>query len=181
MRRLIIIPVIMTLAALVSSGSLARAASSHGKPPGPGTIMNIPARPIGSGGTVSVGGAQAGIPAHGAPPVALTAPAYQALRTAMHKPRPTPVTASPDQPAHGKFARLVGSASTAPGHAYWTGSRWTAPAGTAPKPLPRLLVPPVPAGQGGPPAFPSTLYPSTQVDSATAGCSNPFPNEASVA
>ncbi len=143
--------------------------------------MNIPARPIGSGGTVSVGGAQAGIPAHGAPPVALTAPAYQALRTAMHKPRPTPVTASPDQPAHGKFARLVGSASTAPGHAYWTGSRWTAPAGTAPKPLPRLLVPPVPAGQGGPPAFPSTLYPSTQVDSATAGCSNPFPNEASVA
>ncbi len=180
MRRVSAFPVVMMLAALISGGGLAQAASFHGKPPGPRAIVKIAPRPIASGGTVSVAGEKAGLPSHGSPPVALKASAAKALRAAMHKPRPTPVP-SPSQPAHGKFVRLIGSASTAPGHAYWNGTRWTAPPGAAPKSLPRLLVPSRPTGQASPPEFPSALYPSTQVDSATASCSNPFPNEASIA
>jgi hypothetical protein len=86
-------------------------------------------------------------------------------------------------PVHGRLVRLVGSASAEHGHSYWNGSRWVVPAaGTARKSLSRLLVPSTPAGRAGSrPAFPSGFYASTQVDSATSGCSNPYPNEASVA
>jgi hypothetical protein len=86
-------------------------------------------------------------------------------------------------PAHGTFTQLVGSASQAPGHAYWNGSRWIAPAGARPvRSIPRLLVPRAPSGTAGAKSnFPQNLYGSTQVDSPTSGCSNPFPNEASVA
>src|SRR5258708_2673765 len=187
MRRVAIFGSVMMLGVLISGGGLARAVSFHGKPPGPSAIVTIAPRSITPGGTARVAGAQAGLPAHGSPPVALTASARRALRAAMLKPTSTPVPPGPSEPAHGTFTRLVGSAPAAHGHAYWTGSRWAGPPG-APgptpslRPLPRLLVPRRPAGRAGvSPAFPSALYPSTQVDSPTAGCSNPFPNEPSVA
>jgi hypothetical protein len=101
----------------------------------------------------------------------------------MHKPRPAPVPQHRGGPAHGTFTRLTGSATAERGHAYWNGSRWVAPAGaTAVKPIPRLLIPRPPAGRGGGRhASPARFYTSTQVDSATSGCTNPFPNEPSVA
>jgi hypothetical protein len=160
---------------------LAQAASASGKPAGPGAIVQIASRPGASGGTVSVAGSNAGLPAHGSPPAVLKAGAYKALHAAMSKPQPTAGAPSRSEPAHGKLVRLIGSASRAPGHAYWNGSRWIAPAGAASKSLPRLLVPGAPTGQAGRPAFPAALYPSTQVDAPTAGCSSPFPNESSVA
>lgn len=60
------------------------------------------------------------------------------------------------------------------------------PAGAAgsapPQSLPRLLIPSRPSGiAGGQSEFPQAFYGSTQVDSATSGCPNPSPNEASVA
>lgn len=171
----------MMLAALFSGSGLAQAASSSGKPAGPSHILKAPPRITTSGGTTPVAGTQAGLPAHGAPPTTLKASAYRALAAAMHKPQPTSAAPSKNQPAHGTFTRPASSASAAPGHAYWNGSGWTAPPGSASKPQPRLLVPGRPTGQAGRSAFPSTLYPSTQVDSATATCSNPFPNEPSVA
>jgi hypothetical protein len=181
MRRVAIFSVAAMLATLISGGGIAQAASFHGKPSGPGAIVKIVPRPSTSGRTASVAGATAGLPSHGSPPVVLKASAYKALQAAMRKPRSSPVAPVKSQPAHGKLVRLIGSASAAPGHAYWNGSRWTAPPGAVSKSIPRLLVPRRPTGQVGRPAFPSTLYPSTQVDSATAGCSNPFPNEPSVA
>ena len=115
----------------------------------------------------------------------LKAAAFKAFRAALRKRegfRPAPHARGP---AHGRFTRLVGSASTAHGHVYWNGSRWVAPAGAKRvKGSPRLLVPRLSGSAGsvrGQRQFPSTLYGSTQVDSATSGCSNPFPNEASVA
>ncbi|HEY1593144.1 MAG TPA: IPT/TIG domain-containing protein [Solirubrobacteraceae bacterium] len=102
----------------------------------------------------------------------------------MHKPRQQAPQAPATGPAHGTFAQLTGSAATGDGHAYWNGSRWVAPATVAPRSLPRLLIPHSPGGRAGAvahPAFPSTLYGSTQVDSATTSCSNPSPNEPSVA
>ena len=179
MRRVITLTVVATLAALISGSSLAQAASFHGKPPGPRAIVKIAPRSIAAGGTAPVAGANAGLPSHGSPPVALKASAYRALRAAMHKPQPAPVTPSQSQPAHGTVADLIGSAATGHGHAYWNGSRWVAPAGAAaPRSLPRILIPRGPSGRtGSQSAFPSALYPSTQVDSATANCSNPFPNE----
>ena len=82
------------------------------------------------------------------------------------------------------MTRLVGSAPAAPGHSYWNGSRWVAPAGNAsalPRSTPRLLVPLRPTGSAKTGAFPSVLYSSTQVDAATSSCSDPYPNEPSVA
>jgi hypothetical protein len=181
---------VMSTAAVLAAGvwaaspAAAQVVPVQGKPLGPRAIVQHVVRKISSGGTVPVAGGRAGLPSHGAPPVALTAPAYRALRAAMRKPRqsaPAPVLGGP---AHGHFTRLTGSASAAPGHAYWNGSRWMAPAGgsRAPRPLPRLLVPSRPGGQAGSsPGSPQRFYPSTQVDSPTAGCSNPFPNEASMA
>jgi hypothetical protein len=102
----------------------------------------------------------------------------------MRKPRSqTPPAATSHQPARGTLSRLIGSASADHGRAYWNGSRWVAPASAlhAPRSLGRLLIPRPSGHAGARPAFPSTLYGSTQVDSATSSCSNPFPNEASVA
>jgi hypothetical protein len=89
---------------------------------------------------------------------------------------------------HGTLVALQGTAGAAPGHAYWTGARWVSPAvkGVAPRSTPRLLVPPRPIGasrtnQSGSNRFPSAFYSSTQVDAATSGCTNPYPNEPSVA
>ncbi len=141
-------------------------------------------RNIKSGGTVQVAGGKAGLPSRGGPPVRLKASAYKALRAAMRKPRSSRPVPHRSGPAHGTLTRLIGSASAERGHAYWNGSRWVAPAGAkaAPRSLPRLLIPRTPTGRAGrPPASPQAFYPSTQVDSATSGCSNPFPNEASVA
>jgi hypothetical protein len=132
--------------------------------------------------TASGAGGNAGVPRAGARPHVLSPRAYRALQQAMRKPRGEAPPAPASQPAHGTFSRLVGSASTEQGHAYWTGSRWVSPTGPAAGPLPRLLIPPRPGGQaGGPKASPSVFYGSTQVDSAASGCSNPSPNEPSVA
>jgi len=115
--------------------------------------------------------------------VVLKPSAYKALRAAMRKPRSAPAGSPRNKPAHGRFVRLIGSASTAHGHVYWNGTRWAAPAGAKrAKSSPRLLVPRRPAvPASGKRAFPVNLYTSTQVDSPTSGCSNPFPNEPSVA
>jgi hypothetical protein len=130
-----------------------------------------------------VPGGRAGIPAHGRSPAALKSVAYRAFRAAVRKPGPLRPAPRVSSPAHARFTQLAGSASAAPGHAYWNGSRWVAPAGARPvRSSPRLLIPHHPGGRaGGTSASPLAFYASTQVDSATSGCSNPFPNEASVA
>jgi hypothetical protein len=130
-----------------------------------------------------VAGGRAGVPAHGRAPAALKAAAFRAFRAAMHKRGSFRAAPRAGGPAHGTFTRLVGSAANGHGHAYWNGSRWVVPAGAAPsRHLPRLLIPRRPSGQAGARSgFPQALYSSTQVDSPTSGCSNPFPNEASVA
>jgi len=185
MRRFTTLSVVLLFVFGLAGANLAQAATLRAKPPSPRTIVKIAPRSIRSGGTVSVGAARAGVPAHGRAAVVLKAAAFKAFRAAMRKRegfRPAPHASGP---AHGTFTRLVGSASTAHGRAYWNGSRWVAPAGaTRARPSPRLLVP-RPSGSAGrvrgQRQFPSVLYGSTQVDSATSGCSNPFPNEASVA
>jgi hypothetical protein len=182
LRRVIVLSAVVTLAALVSGAGLAQAAPVGGKPPGPHAIVRIVPRGTQSGGSVSVAGVRASLPAHGAPPVALKAPAYKALRAAMRKPRPVPAASHRSPPPKGTFVRLIGSASAEHGHAYWNGSRWITPRGAAPRPLPRRLPPPRPTGHAGlQKAFPLALDPSTQVDSATATCTNALPNEPSVA
>ena len=185
MRRVITLSVAVMSAVLISGGNLAaaQAASSHTKPPGPHAITKLVPRSIRSGGSVRVGGVRAGLPAHGRPAAALKASAFRAFRAAMHKRESFRPAARARGPAHGTFTRLKGSASAEHGHAYWNGSHWVVPAGAAPsKHLPRLLIPRGPSGQaGGRSGSPQASYPSTQVDSPTSGCSNPFPNEASVA
>jgi len=126
----------------------------------------------------------AGLPSRGGPPVVLKQSAYRALRAAMHKPTVSHVVPRRAGPLHGKFVRLVGSARAERGHAYWNGTRWVAPAVPIPRPksLPRLLIPRRPTAPGGMhSASPVAFDGSTQVDSATSGCSSPFLNEASVA
>src|SRR5579859_378930 len=183
MRRFTVLCAVFTAAVLVLGANLAQAASLHVKPPGPHSIVKLVPRDIRSGGTVPVAAGRAGVPAHGRPAVALKAAAFRAFRAAMRKPgsfRRAPVASGP---AHGTLTRLVGSASADRGHSYWTGSRWVVPAGAAPvRSIPRLLVPNRPGGRAGARSdFPQNLYGSTQVDSPTSGCSNPYPNEASVA
>ena len=186
MYRVTILSVVVMLAALIFGASAAQAAPFHGKPlPHRVNVRTVP-RSIRSGGTVSVAGLRAGVPSRGGPPAVLKAPAYRALRAAMLKPRQALVAPRPSGPRHGKLVRLIGSASTEHGHAYWNGSRWVAPevspAAAAPRFHPRLLIPARPTGRAGArSASPEGFYPSTQVDTATSGCSNPFPNEPSVA
>jgi hypothetical protein len=185
-RRVTVLSVAVILAALGSGANLAaaQAAPVHSKPLPPRAIMKATPRSVTRGATVPVAGGRAGLPSHGGAPVALKPSAYKALHAAMRKPVAAPATRASHMPAHGRFTQLTGSASAAPGHAYWNGSRWVAPAGakTVSHSLPRLLIPRAPTGQAGrAPASPQAFYSSTQVDSATAGCSNPFPNEASVA
>jgi hypothetical protein len=181
-RRITTLFTAVTLFVLVSGGTFAQAAPSRAKPVGPHTITKIVPRSVGSSRTVSLAGMKAGLPSHGGPPTVLKASAYKALRAAMRKPRPAPAGSGTSIPVHGSFARLIGSGSAEHGHAYWNGSRWVVPPGAISRSLPRLLIPRRPSGRaGGREAFPSASYPSTQVDSATSGCSNPFPNEASVA
>jgi hypothetical protein len=185
MRRVITLSAAVLVAAVISGGNLAAAGASppRAKPPGPHAITKIVPRTARSGGSVRVAGGRATLPAHGGPPAVLKPSAYKALRAAMRKPRPTPAASPRNKPTHGRLVHLVGSASTAHGHLYWNGARWAAPAGAKrAKGSPRLLVPRRPTGRAGAsPAFPQNLYASTQVDSATSGCSNPFPNEPSVA
>lgn len=182
MRRVTVLSAVLLLAALLGIANLAQAATQSSKPAGHRAIVHATPRNYGSGGTRAVAGGKAGLPARGRSPAVLKASAYKAFRAAIRKPgslRPTPHVSGP---AHGRFTRLAGSAAAERGHAYWNGGRWVAPAAAAPRHLPRLLVPRGPSGQAGARAeFPSNLYGSTQVDSATSGCSNPFPNEASVA
>ena len=184
MRRFVTLSVVFTFLLLFVGANLAQAATQRAKPPGPRTIVKLAPRAIGSGGTVPVAGGRAGVPAHGRPPAVLKAAAEKAFRAAIRKPGSLR-HAAPQRsgPAHGTFTQLVGSASAGRGHAYWNGSRWVAPAGAkAVRSATRLLVPHRPAGSaGGRGNSPLAFYGSTQVDSATAGCSNPFPNEASVA
>src|SRR5215472_11161270 len=185
MRRIITLSIAAIVAAVISGGNLAAAgaAPARAKPPGPHAITKIVPRSARSGGTVRVAGGKATLPAHGGPPVVLKPSAYKALRAAMRKPRSAPAGSPRNKPAHGRLVRLIGSASTAHGHVYWNGTRWAAPAGAKrAKSSPRLLVPRRPAvPASGKRAFPVNLYTSTQVDSPTSGCSNPFPNEPSVA
>lgn len=182
MRRVIILSIALITACQLAAGNSALAASFHSKPAGPGAIVKIVPRVVRSGGTVKAAGVTAGLPARGTSPAVLKASAAKAFRAAMSKPRPALVPPRRTGPLHGKFVRLIGSASAGHGHAYWSGSRWVAPPGAVRRLLPRLLVPREPTGRaGGRPAFPSAFYTSTQVDSATSGCSNPFPNEPSVA
>ena len=184
MRRFTTLSVVLLFVLGLAGANLAQAATLHAKPPGPRSIVKLAPRTIGSGGSVRVAGGLAALPAHGRSPVALKAAAFKAFEAAMRKRgsfRPAPEAKGP---AHGTFTRLTGSASADRGHAYWNGSRWVAPAGARPaRSSPRLLIPPRPPGNGrsGRREFPQVLYGSTQVDSATSGCSNPFPNEASVA
>jgi hypothetical protein len=125
----------------------------------------------------------AGLPTAGVRPQVLSQQAYGALQQAMRKPHAAAHSQSlAPMSAHGTFARLIGSASTDRGHAYWNGSRWVAPAGTVARSLPKLLVPSHVAGQSGArSATPSTFFGSTQVDSVTPGCTHPDANEPSVA
>jgi hypothetical protein len=183
MRRFTTLCAIFTAVLLILGANLAQAASLHVKPPGPRAIVKLVPRNIRSGGTVPVAGGRAGVPAHGRPAVALKAAAFRAFRAAMRKPGSFRSAPRASGPAHGTFTRLVGSASADRGHAYWNGSRWVAPTGAAPvRSIPRLLVPNRPGGRAGArSSFPQNLYGSTQVDSPTSGCSNPYPNEASVA
>ena len=185
MRRFTTLSIVLLFVFGLAGANLAQAATPRAKPPGPRAIVKLAPRSIGSGGTVRVGGARAGVPARGRAPAVLKASAFKAFRAAMRKRegfRPAPHAPGP---AHGTFTRFVGSASTAHGRPYWNGSRWVAPAGARrAKPSPRLLIPRLSGSAGsvrGQRQFPSVLYGSTQVDSPTSGCSNPFPNEASVA
>src|SRR5262249_34700832 len=149
----------------------------HSQPQRPHAIARTAARHIEAGRTVPVPGGVAGLPSHGGPPVALKQSAYRSLRAAMSKPKPSHDISRSRGPRRGQFVRLVGSAQTSRGHAYWNGSRWVAPAVTWPQPrsLPPLLLPSRPAVSGGlGSASPAAFYASTQVDSATAGCSSPF-------
>src|SRR5689334_19205399 len=187
MRRFTTLCAILTSILLFLGVNLAQAATSSAKPPGPRSIIKLVPRSNASGGTVPVAGGRAGVPAHGRSAVALKAAAFRAFRTALRKPgafrQGTRHATRRSGSAHGTFTQLVGSASQAPGHAYWNGSRWVEPAGAKPvKSVPRLLIPRQPSGTGGAKSsFPQNLYSSTQVDSPTSGCSNPYPNEASVA
>jgi hypothetical protein len=185
MRRFLTLCAVFSFVLLFVGANLAQAATHRAKPPGPRSITKLTPRGAKSGGTVPVPGGLAGIPAHGRPPAVLKSAAEKAFRAAVAKPGSLRATAAPRRggPVHGTFTRLVGSASAAPGHAYWNGSRWVAPAAAKQvRSAPRLLVPHRPAGAAsGRGNSPLVFYGSTQVDSATSGCSNPFPNEASVA
>jgi hypothetical protein len=185
MRRFTTLSVVLLFVFGLAGANLAQAATLRAKPPSPGSIVKIAPRGIGSGGTVRVGGARAGVPAHGRAAVVLKAAAFKAFRAAMRKRegfRPAPRAPGP---VHGRFTRLVGSASTAHGRLYWNGSRWVVPAGaTLAGPSPRLLVPRLSGASGSVRSqrqSPSVFYGSTQVDTATSGCSAPYANEASVA
>jgi len=185
MRRFVTLSVVFSFFFLLVGANLAQAATHSAKPPEPRSITKLTPRSARSGGTVAVPGGRAGVPAHGRPPAVLKAAAEKAFRAAVRKPGSLRGTSAPRRggPAHGTFTQLVGSASAARGHAYWNGSRWVAPAGAkSVRAAPRLLVPHRPAGRaGGRVNSPLAFYSSTQVDSATSGCSNPSPNEASVA
>jgi len=142
MRRLTTLSIVLLFAFGLAGANVAQAATLRAKPPGPSSIVKIAPRGITSGGTVRAGGARAGVPAHGRAAVVLKAAAFKAFRAALRKRegfRPAPHARGP---AHGRFTRLVGSASTAHGHVYWNGSRWVAPAGAKRvKGSPHLLVP----------------------------------------
>lgn len=169
---------------LIVGQNFAQATTFRSKPQRPHAIVQITRRHIATGETVPVAGGTAGLPAHGGPPVVLRQSAYRALRAAMRKPTVSHVAPRRTGPLYGKFVRLVGSAQDSRGHAYWNGTRWVAPAAPVPRPgsLPRRLIPPRPAVRtGAGSASPSAFYTSTQVDSATSGCSSPFLNEPSVA
>src|SRR6185437_9391739 len=183
MFRLVGLSVVLAFAVLMPGGGPARAAPAGGKPPGPHAIVKVAPRSVGPGGTVPVAGGRAGVPARGRRPAALKASAFRAFRSAMDRHRPVPAAPHRRAPAKGIFVRrLVGSASAEHGHSYWNGSRWVVPLGTASRPLPRLLIPRRPTGLAriGKP-FAQAVDPSTQVDSATAGCPFPGANESSVA
>ncbi|HKD95415.1 MAG TPA: IPT/TIG domain-containing protein [Gaiellaceae bacterium] len=125
----------------------------------------------------------AGLPTAGVRSQVLSPQAYGALQRAMSKPHAAAQSQSvAAAPTHGTFRRLVGSASTESGHAYWNGSSWVTPGGTVARSLPKLLVPSSPGGQSGArSASPSAFYGSTQVDSVTLSCDHPDANEPSVA
>jgi hypothetical protein len=187
MRRATIPSAFVMLAAFALGVNAAQASSIDGKALPRHAVTKPVPRTMRPGGTVAVPGGKAGLPSRDGPPVVLKPSAYRALRAAMSKPRQTKQTAaSPHRsgPRHGKFVRLIGSATTEHGHSYWNGSHWVAPPTPAkpPAPAPRLLVPRRPKGQAGARSgSPLVFYGSTQVDSPTSGCSNPFPNEPSVA
>jgi hypothetical protein len=184
MRRFITLSVVFSFFLLFVGANLAQAATHSAKPPGPRSISKLTPRGVRSGGTVPVPGGRAGVPAHGRPPAVLKAAAERAFRAAVRKPGSLRAT-TPRRggPAHGTFTQLIGSASAARGHAYWNGSRWVAPAAAKQvRSAPRLLVPRRPTGRAvGRANSPLAFYSSTQVDSATSGCTSPSPNEASVA
>src|SRR5690242_11286425 len=71
LRRIIVLSAVVTLAGLVSGAGLAQAAPVGGKPAGRHGIVQAVPRSSKPGGSVSVSGGRARLPAHGAPPVAL--------------------------------------------------------------------------------------------------------------
>src|SRR5690348_7423031 len=110
MRRFITLSISLMFVLGLAGANLAQAATLRAKPPAPRSIVKLAPRSIGSGGTVSVGGARAGVPARGRPPAVLKAAALKAFRAAMHKPGSLRAAPRASGPAHGTFTRLVGSA-----------------------------------------------------------------------